>query len=420
MASVQPTNRHFSVGPDGNPVYDLHFASEALGMPASMGYGWANLDFGQRIGPDGRYIIERKLGWGGNSSTWLARDDVNRNFVAVKVCTGHTTELDRKNLVWESDALRAVSFEPLSPHTIRLLSDFTLPGNELTGDHLCFVTPLYRGDVSSLMAARSGKGLPLPLAKRILLHLLRGIVHAHSRSVVHADLKTDNIFIDTRLSSANVEGFLKEYPARRHEPELSHEGQIVQSAVSQHFPVISLEEAQEATYVLGDFGCAQPSRLHDARTINIIPNRPPEVWLQGEWDMPADIWAFGCLLFEIVTGETLSTWTRAKTWDLPEPNSMLYQMACKTGDNFNGHLLRQWPAAVEYFIPPSCRFKSFVPNEEVVIYNISFEACIRGAVEDMGDAEINSLAALMRRCLRLDPQARASALDLLDDLWFAE
>ncbi|ESK85798.1 serine threonine-protein kinase srpk2 [Moniliophthora roreri MCA 2997] len=136
---VQPTSQHFSVGPDGRKVYDLHFASEALGMPASMGYGWANLDFGQKIGPDGRYTIERKLGWGMHSSTWLSRDNSDCSFVAIKVCTAHMTENDRKNLLWESDALRAVSIKPTSPHSIRLLSDFTF--SDESGDHLCFVTP---------------------------------------------------------------------------------------------------------------------------------------------------------------------------------------------------------------------------------------------------------------------------------------
>ena len=41
---------------------------------------------------------------------------------------------------------------------------------------------------------------------------------------------------------------------------------------------------------------AQPSGLHDNRTIAIPPLRAPESFLGGEWDKPADIWAFGCLV----------------------------------------------------------------------------------------------------------------------------
>ena len=50
------------------------FESEALGMPATLGYGWAQFDFGTTIGQSERYKIVRKLGWGTHSSTWLAHD----------------------------------------------------------------------------------------------------------------------------------------------------------------------------------------------------------------------------------------------------------------------------------------------------------------------------------------------------------
>lgn len=70
-----PTNKHFSVDAEGKQVFDLHFASEPLGMPASQTYGFVQLDFSERIGPNARYTIVRKLGWGMHSSTWLARDE---------------------------------------------------------------------------------------------------------------------------------------------------------------------------------------------------------------------------------------------------------------------------------------------------------------------------------------------------------
>lgn len=69
------TNQRITVGPDGEPVMEVTFAEEPLGMPASAGYGYADIEFGAVIGPDNRYIIIRKLGWGGSSSTWLGRDN---------------------------------------------------------------------------------------------------------------------------------------------------------------------------------------------------------------------------------------------------------------------------------------------------------------------------------------------------------
>jgi hypothetical protein len=70
-----PTNQRFSLDSEGNEVFDLTFASEPIGMPASETYGFPQLEFGERIGPEARYTISRKLGWGMHSSTWLARDE---------------------------------------------------------------------------------------------------------------------------------------------------------------------------------------------------------------------------------------------------------------------------------------------------------------------------------------------------------
>lgn len=57
-------NRHFSVGANGEQVMEFSLKSEALGMPADKGHGWAQLEFGEAIGGDQRYTIVRKLGWG--------------------------------------------------------------------------------------------------------------------------------------------------------------------------------------------------------------------------------------------------------------------------------------------------------------------------------------------------------------------
>jgi serine/threonine protein kinase len=118
---------------------------------------------------------------------------------------------------------------------------------------MCLVTQLLGGDVKTLYEARNGKCFPLPLAKRILLHVLRGIAHAHRSGVVHTDLKHDNIFFDSRMSTTEIEKLVASEPALRHPPETSCDG-IVQVAVSQPLPVPALEEAMKCTFVVADFG----------------------------------------------------------------------------------------------------------------------------------------------------------------------
>ncbi|KAL5482907.1 hypothetical protein ACEPAI_9502 [Sanghuangporus weigelae] len=55
----------------------LEFTEEPLGVGATNGFGYLQVEFGDRIGPDNRYEILRKLDWGAESSVWLAKDTVN-------------------------------------------------------------------------------------------------------------------------------------------------------------------------------------------------------------------------------------------------------------------------------------------------------------------------------------------------------
>lgn len=129
-------------------------------------------------------------------------------YVAIKALSGYQTNLIRKGVVWELEALQKLSASsPTSPHCLRLFSHFNVIGKGSAGEHTCFVTQLLGGDVKSLQDAHK-LALPLPLAKRILLHMLRGIAHTHRNGVVHTDLKQNNIFFDTGMTTEEIDNYL--------------------------------------------------------------------------------------------------------------------------------------------------------------------------------------------------------------------
>ncbi|EJD45555.1 kinase-like protein, partial [Auricularia subglabra TFB-10046 SS5] len=179
-------------------------------------------------------------------------------------------------------------------------------------------------------------------------------------------------------------------------------------------PMISEDEAMRATYLLADFGCAQPSKLHANRQITAVALRPPEVYLGAEWDMPADIWTFGCMVYEIVAGRRLFLYETNRKWCLTPAENMLYQMLLRTGERaFSAEQLRASPRAREYFSLDG-RLKN---NPDVFHWPI--EALFRD-LDGLPDEYAATTATFMRRCLRLNPADRATAAQLLEDEWFAD
>ena len=54
----------------------FEFAEEPLGLPASEGFGYFQGRPGLVFGPDKRFKLQTKLGFGTTSSVWLARDSM--------------------------------------------------------------------------------------------------------------------------------------------------------------------------------------------------------------------------------------------------------------------------------------------------------------------------------------------------------
>ncbi|KAG0703067.1 kinase-like protein [Suillus ampliporus] len=386
------------------------FIEETLGLPAQESFGWPQVEFNEAIGPDDRYVIYRKLAWGMGSSTWVARDKITNSYVAIKILTGTVTEMIRKRMIRELDTHRQVS-SPSNPHCLQLLSDFTIPGKGSSGEHICLVTRILGGHVSKLCEYHSRISLPLPFVKRILLHALRGITHAHSHGVAHTDLRFENIFFDAHVSNSDIDKLLESDPSRRHPPEESYDG-MMQAAVSQPLPMPTLQEAMGGTFVLASFHHAQPICDQSLNMFSVCVLRPPEIFIEGPWNEKVDIWTFGCLLFEVITGHALFKFQPWPPYNLDEINHILWQMICHTGENFSPEQLTASRQAPNFF-DETCYLRSNPPFR-----NRPFERSIR-CHKVIEEEDVQSTAAFLRRCLRLDPANRASAAELLTDPWFA-
>ena len=67
-APLRSYNKHV------NPGTEHVHLEEPLGVTAEQGHGFPWIEFRDAMGPEKRYKVVRKLGWGMNSSIWMAFD----------------------------------------------------------------------------------------------------------------------------------------------------------------------------------------------------------------------------------------------------------------------------------------------------------------------------------------------------------
>ncbi len=125
----------------------------------------------------------------------------------IKALTGHYTA--RGSDFPEYDMWKKIAAAH-SPHCWDLYHSFIAPGKGSAGEHRCFVSPVYGGTVQALyndwsLNDSEGPIFPRPFAKKVLLHLLRGIAALHKSHIKHCDVTMDNIFFDVGIRTTDIE-----------------------------------------------------------------------------------------------------------------------------------------------------------------------------------------------------------------------
>ncbi len=226
------------------------------------------LNAGTKLGP---YEILAPVGAGGMGEVYRAKDTRLGRDVAVKVLPASlssSAEL-RQRLDREAKTISALSH----PH-ICTLHDV---GHQDGVDYL--VMEFLEGET---LADRLGKGtLSMDQALRIAIEIAGALDAAHRSGIVHRDLKPGNVM----LTKSGVK-LLDFGLAKLAVPD--------KSAVSQATSLpTALQESQPLTTrgtILGTFQYMAPEQLEG-----------------GEADARSDIFAFGCVLYEMLTGQKAFT-----------------------------------------------------------------------------------------------------------------
>lgn len=293
-----------------------------------------------------RYLVIKKIGWGQFSTVWLCYDRIDLIYVALKIS---------KSALYYSDAaysemtiLQHISetqrnaelaiFNSHNNYIVNLLNSFTHRGPN--GRHVVLVFEILGINLLEVIKIYDYKGLPIDICKSFLKQILKGLDFLHREcGVVHTDLKPENIVLQLTRTQTNqlmqngvISSEIKRKIDRIEEipPEIKPKtdrkitkkykkttklNKTMEKTKKNHKKgknlkkLLKNEEENIFSCKLGlkiiDFGNAVFESGSCNNEIQTRQYRAPEVILGFKYSTLADIWSFGCIAFELLTGELL-------------------------------------------------------------------------------------------------------------------
>ncbi|NUQ11538.1 MAG: protein kinase [Gemmatimonadaceae bacterium] len=201
------------------------------------------------------YTIERELGGGGMSRTYVAMERSLSRRVVVKVLSPELAagvSVER----FKREILLAAQLQ--HPHVVPVLSSGDANGLPW------FTMPYVEGEA---LRARLARGpLPIGEAVSVLRDVARALAFAHSRGVVHRDIKPDNVLLSEGSATVTDFGIAKAISAAR-------------------------QDAGAMTLTMAGTSIGSPAYMSPEQAAG-----DPNV------DHRSDIYAFGCMAYEVLAG----------------------------------------------------------------------------------------------------------------------
>ncbi|KAE9364021.1 kinase-like protein [Stipitochalara longipes BDJ] len=261
-----------------------------------------------------RYKILHKLGCGGFSTVWLARDVLLSRYVALKIILADESSDDAELEVFQRLGTAPDDIQQEGRKYIgTLLDHFTIKGPN--GSHLCLVSEVMGPSIDALNNCHGKFGDNRRLHVNFARKIARQVVRLCNSCTRSTDLTSSNmLFKLSPIDHWSEEDIYQRFGQPKTElvvalnrPWLS----LLFKSPAPLYLVESLSMADPQLMVeeirLVDFGLSFPfdSPL-DAADVG-IPHAysAPETIFDGKMDKRSEIWTLGCVLFELRNGQML-------------------------------------------------------------------------------------------------------------------
>jgi serine/threonine protein kinase len=348
-----------------------------------------------------KYKLLSLLGEGSYSSVWKA--EVNEKIYALKISKSNKS--DEEVGLNEVKILKNLKN---NSNVIHLEDSFMYKKNN--SKHLCMVMEnlgfdlhvlkrLFRytdydssedseENVNSIMRC-----VPLNLSKKITYQILKGLECIHSKNIIHTDLKLDNILIINSIENIKYD--------------------------------------KDINIKICDFGTSHLTTEKSNFHVGTIDYSAPESIIGLPYGTGIDIWATGCILFEILTGVCLFDYTRY--YQDADDCSSGYSSSSYSNENdktqieflvlcmmkvilgeFPGKVFKKGKYYENYFdYKGRLRFSPLFLEEDTIMNTL---------VDDFNfdDDVSEEITNFLHKLLSIDPDKRSNIKSLLEDKWLED
>ncbi|MBD3320225.1 MAG: protein kinase, partial [Chitinivibrionales bacterium] len=248
-------------------------------------------------GPDDKYTLHEEIGSGGMGTVSLAVDNEIHREVAIKLMSG------------AEESGRRVRFIEEAQITGQLEHPNIVPIHELGLDkqgRIFFSMKLVKGKSLREFLDEFRKGPPPPFSRyplqkllTIFVNICNAVSFAHSRGVIHRDLKPGNVMIgdfgEVRVMDWGLAKVLdKKLPGKRARPQPEEHGD--------HVRIPETRDPQDTTVTTERFGDPKLATM-EGTIWGTLTYMPPEQasGKTDEVDERSDIFCLGAILFEILS-----------------------------------------------------------------------------------------------------------------------
>jgi eukaryotic-like serine/threonine-protein kinase len=224
-----------------------------------------------------RYRLERELGRGGMATVFLAHDLRHGRRVAIKVM-----HPELANAVGPERFLREIRIAAglNHPNILPLYDSGTWP-RDGGGHGLYYVMPVVEGESLRSWLARESQ-LPIEDALRIGREVADALDYAHERGVIHRDVKPENILLARHPPAPGTSSDWRVF--------------LTDFGIAKALDDVGVERLTETGLALGT-----PAYMS-----------PEQASADGRTDQRSDVYALGCVLYEMLAGQPPFTGATAR------------------------------------------------------------------------------------------------------------